>query len=89
MLAVSMPNADTSAAAVETATKCFATAASAPSVPTSQSRAERALASVSSVVNVFEATMKSVSAGSRPAVASTKSLPSTFDTKRKARSGVA
>ncbi len=43
----------------------------------------RALVIVSSVVNVFEETMKSVSAGSRSRVASTKSVPSTLETKRK------
>ena len=37
---------------------------------------------VSSVVNVFDDTTKSVSAGSRSCVASTKSMPSTFDTNR-------
>jgi hypothetical protein len=37
---------------------------------------------VSSVVNVFDDTMKSVSAGSQSIVASTKSVPSTFETKR-------
>jgi hypothetical protein len=41
---------------------------------------------VSSVVNVFEATMNSVSSASRPRVASTESVPSTLDTKRKVNS---
>ena len=43
----------------------------------------RALVIVSSVVNVFEETTNSVSAGSRSRVASAKSVPSTLETKRK------
>ena len=58
-----MPNSDTFSAFVETATKCFATADSSPSPSTSQARAECALVIVSSVVNVFEETMNSVSGG--------------------------
>ena len=46
-------------------------------------RALCALVIVSSVVNVFDETMNSVSAGSRSRVASAKSVPSTFETKRK------
>ncbi len=45
-------------------------------------RAVWALVSVSSVVNVFDETMNSVSAGSRSRVASAKSLLSTFETNR-------
>ncbi len=56
MLAVSMPKSRTAAALVDTATKWRATAASSPSAPTSQARAAWALASVSWVVKVFEAT---------------------------------
>ena len=83
MFAVSIPNAATRSAFVDTATKCFATApASPPNRPSSQSRALCALVIVSSVVNVFDDTMKSVSAGSRSRVASTRSMPSTFDTNR-------
>ena len=41
-----------------------------------------ALVIVSSVVKVFDETMKSVSAGSRSRVASAKSVPSTLETKR-------
>jgi hypothetical protein len=82
MLSVSMPNFRTSAAFVDTATKCRATARSSPSARSSHARAVRALVSVSSVVNVLEATTKSVSAGSRSRVASTKSAPSTLETKR-------
>ena len=42
----------------------------------------RAFVIVSSVVNVFDAMMNSVVSGSRSRVASRKSAPSTFDTKR-------
>ena len=85
MLAVSMPNFATSAAFVDTATKCLATAASSRSADRLHSRAVRALVIVSIVVNVFEETINSVSAGSRSCVASAKSVPSTFETKRKVR----
>ena len=84
MFAVSMPKADTLSAFVETATKCFATAAGSPPSPArDHSRALSALVRVSSVVKVFDDTMKSVSAGSRSRVASTRSIPSTFETNRK------
>ena len=84
MLAVSIPNFDTSVAFVETATKCLATDRSSPPSPrTDQSRAVRALVIVSSVVNVLDETINSVSAGSRSRVASAKSVPSTFETNRK------
>ena len=83
-----MPNSATSSALVDTATKCLATAASSP--PARQRPASRArcwaLVIVSSVVNVFEETMNSVSAGSRSRVASARSVPSTFETKRNVRS---
>src|SRR5258707_11747867 len=65
MLVVSMPKASTRRLLVETATKCLDTAAS-PSASVSQRRAAVALVSVSSVENVFEATMKSVVAGASP-----------------------
>ena len=81
-----MPNSATRSAFVETATKCFATAASSPSAASAHSRAERALVIVSSVVNVFEAMMNSVSSGSRSRVASAMSVESTFETKRSVRS---
>ena len=45
-----------------------------------------ALVIVSSVVNVFEAMMNSVSLGSRSRVASTMSVESTLETKRSVRS---
>ena len=87
MLAVSMPNLATSAALVETATKCRATAAwSSSPWPGPQSRAVRALVMVSRVVKVLEETMNRVSSGSRSRVASAKSVPSTLETKRKVRS---
>ena len=54
MLAVSIPNFATSAALVETATKCLATARSSLSVQ-QPARAVRALVSVSRVVKVLEA----------------------------------
>ena len=41
---------------------------------------------VSSVVNVFDETMKSVSSAARSRVASAKSVESTFETKRNVRS---
>ena len=84
MLAVSMPNSDTFAALVETATKCLATAfviAAEALRATSRARV-CALVIVSSVVKVFDETMKSVSAGSRSRTASTKSVPSTLETNR-------
>ena len=86
MFAVSIPNSATRSAFVETATKCRATASSEPSWLTTQSRAERAFVRVSRVPNVLEEMMNSVSSGSRSRVASTKSVESTFDTKRKVRS---
>ena len=86
MLAVSMPNFATSSAFVETATKCFAIAASSPSAARDHSRAECAFVIVSRVVNVFEETMKSVSSAARSRVASTKSVESTLETNRNVRS---
>ena len=87
MLAVSIPNFVTSAAFVETATKCFAIDDSSPPRPASaQSRAVCAFVMVSNVVKVLEETMKSVSVGSRPKTASAKSVPSTLETKRKVMS---
>ncbi len=78
-----MPNFATSLAFVETATKCLLTDRSSPPRPaTDQARALWALVMVSSVVKVFDETMKSVSLGSRSRTASAKSVPSTFDTKR-------
>ncbi len=80
MLTVSMPNAATAFALVETATKCRATAAS-PRWPTSQSRAVRALRSVSWVVKVFEVTMNRVVSGSRPCSVWAMWVASTLETK--------
>ena len=86
MFAVSMPNSVTRCAFVDTATKCLATAASSPSCARAQSRAERALVIVSSVPNVFEEMMNSVSSAARSRVASTKSVESTLETNRNVRS---
>ena len=84
MFAVSIPNAETFSAFVETATKCFATAFGSPPSPSRhQARADSAFVIVSSVVNVFDETMKRVSAASRSRTASAKSVPSTFETNRK------
>ena len=77
-----MPNFVTPAMFVETAAKCFATAASEPSFPTSQARAVAAFVIVSNVVKVFDETMNSVSSAFRSWVASEKSAPSTLATKR-------
>src|SRR4029079_8700123 len=73
MLAVSIPNFATSEAFVDTATKCLATDVSSHASPVNdQARAECAFVIVSSVVNVFDETMKSVSDGSRSSTASAK-----------------
>jgi hypothetical protein len=71
MLAVSIPKRATSAAFVETATKCLATASS-PRAPVSQARAEAALVIVSWVVKVLEATTNRVRAGSSRAMVWTR-----------------
>ena len=86
MFAGSIPNFATSSAFVETATKCLAIAASSPSAASDHSRADRAFVIVSSVVNVFEQMMNRVSSAARSRVASAKSVESTLETKRKARS---
>ena len=61
----------------------LAAAAVSPRDARHQSRALRALISVSLVVKVLEQTIKSVSEASRSRVASMKSVLSAFDTKRK------
>ncbi|CKO48364.1 Uncharacterised protein [Mycobacterium tuberculosis] len=81
MLSVLMPKSSTRRLLVDTATKCRDTAAS-PSASVSQRRAAVALVNVSSVENVFDATMKSVVAGSRSASVAIRSAGSTLDTKR-------
>ena len=81
-----MPNSATASAFVETATKCFATADSSPSAARAHSRAVCAFVIVSRVVKVFDDTMKSVSSAARSRVASTKSVESTFETKRNVKS---
>ncbi len=70
---------------VDTAAKCFASAA-LPRRSAIHCRARRALLIVSSVVNVFEQTMKSVVAGSALSMTSAIWQPSMFETKRTARS---
>ena len=57
--------------------------------PAATARAVWALVIVSSVVNVFDDTMNSVSAGSRSRIASAKSVPSMFETKRNVEAAVA
>ncbi len=86
MLSVSIPNCATASALVDTATKCLAIAASSPSEASAQSRAVRALVIVSRVVNVFELMTNNVSSAARSRVASAKSVESTLETKRNARS---
>ncbi len=86
MLSVSIPNSATRRSLVETATKWLAIAASSCSWASTHSLAEVAFVSVSSVVNVLEETMNSVSSARRPRVASTKSVASTFETKKNFRS---
>lgn len=86
MLSVSIPKSATFPALVDSATKCRATASGPAFSPaSSQDRAEVALVIVSIVVNVFDAMMNSVSAGSRSRTASWRSAPSTFDTNRTVR----
>ena len=74
---------DTSAAFVDTATKCFAIADSCPpSFSNIHVRAVCAFVIVSNVVKVFDETMNSVSSASRSCTASAKSVLSTFETNR-------
>ena len=91
MLASSMPNAATSSAFVDTATKCLATAFSSPPSPLEQPvrGPTVALVSVSSVVKVLDETMKSVVAGSRSRSASETSVGSMLETKRNVSVAVA
>ena len=87
MLAVSMPNFATSFGIGRDGDKMPGhRAVRRPAFASTHSRAVWALVSVSSVVNVFEQMMNSVSSGFRSRVASTKSVPSTFETKRKVMS---
>jgi hypothetical protein len=81
MFAGSIPNARTSFSFVESATKCFATAASSFAAAKNQSRAVCAFVSVSCVVNVFEAMTNSVVSGRRFFNVSTMCVPSMFETK--------
>ncbi len=81
MLSVLIPKSSTRRLLVETATKCWATAAS-PRASVTQRRAAVALVRVSRVENVFDATMKSVVAGSKSASVAIRSAGSTLETKR-------
>jgi hypothetical protein len=75
-----MPKACAASGLAVTAAKCPPVAA-APILSASHARPERALASVSCVVKVLEATMKSVVSGLSPSSAAARCAPSTFDTK--------
>ncbi len=81
MFFVSMPKRATSAALVERATKCLATADSSPAAFRNHSFAVWAFVRVSCVVKVFEATTNSVVSGRRVFKVSTTCVPSTFETK--------
>src|SRR4051812_24850918 len=84
MFAVSMPNAATFSALVETATKCLATALSSPPSPSSSHRrAPGALVRGSFVVEVFGATTKRGGAGARARVGAAGAGGAVLDTKRK------
>ena len=82
MFAGEMPNSATSFAAVESATKCFATAALSPSALTSQSFAASALDIVSCVVKVLDAVMKRVSLALTARSVSAMWVESTLETKK-------
>ncbi len=80
MLSAEMPNSATFSAAVDTATKCEAMASSEPRASTKWRRAACALAMVSWVVNVLEATTTRVVAGSISASTAERSAGSTLET---------
>ena len=80
-----MPNVAAASMLVVTPTKCDATSVPPPAV--NHSRATLALASVSCVVKVLEATMTSVVFGSRRLSTGAMSWPSTLDTKWKLSPG--
>ena len=81
MFSTSIPKAPTAAALVERAAKWRATAAGSLSLARSQSLAVCALVIVSCVVNVFDATRKSVVSASTLRSTSAMWLASTFETK--------
>ncbi len=81
MLSLSMPNASTFSALVESATKCFETCFLSFTCLINHSLADRALVMVSCVVKVFEAIKKRVVSGSSPFRVSRICVPSTFETK--------
>ena len=82
-----MPKVATSVRLVETATKWRAMCASSFACARNQERAERALASVSWVVKVLEATTKRVVSGESPFRVSARWVASTLETKCARRSG--
>ena len=90
MFFVSMPNAATSFAAVETATKCLATAASAAAFlrpafwasAMNQALAASALDIVSCVVKVLDAMMNKVSFAFTARSVSARCVESTLETKK-------
>ena len=81
-----MPNSATLSSRVETAAKCFDTAAS-PSAATTRARALAALAMVSCVVKVFDETMNSVRERSSGTSVSARSAPSTLATRPRVAKG--
>ena len=87
MLAVSIPNSDTRSAFGGNGHEVLGDRPTCRLAELStQSRAEVALVRVSSVPKVFDDTMNRVSSADRSLVASTKSVESTLETKRKVRS---
>jgi len=82
-LSDAIPKRVASAPLLDTATKCRATSASCPSSSSSQDRALRAFVRVSEVVNVLELTTNRVVSGSEACSTSSRSAPSTLDTKRR------
>ena len=90
MLSVSMPNSGDALGVGRHGDEVLGDRRLVAAEPASaHSRAVWALVIVSRVVKVFDETMNSVSAGSRSRVASTKSVPSTLETKRKVMLAVA
>mmetsp|Transcript_40478 Transcript_40478/g.86360 ORF Transcript_40478/g.86360 Transcript_40478/m.86360 type:complete len:209 (-) Transcript_40478:173-799(-) len=86
MFLVSMPNSETALWLVESAAKWHATDAGSLSCSSSHDLAEPAFVIVSCVVNVFEATRKSVVSASTSRSTSAMWVPSTLDTKCTLRS---
>ena len=82
-----MPNLTTSSGFADTPTKCFDSASSGQPWLVNQSRIERALVIVSSVVNVFDTMIASVSSASMVCSTLYRSAPSTLETKCVSSSG--